>query len=74
MSDIGDFASSVPNFYAKTAVEQLLILAWFMEARLQRNSFGGTELRQCFREVGAEAPDMSIYIPRLLRARLENHG
>lgn len=65
MSEIQDFASSITGFYGKTAVEQLLILAWYAEARQQRAGFDGAQMRQCFRDAGIDAPDMSIYLPRL---------
>ncbi|HJS87088.1 MAG TPA: hypothetical protein VJ779_16650, partial [Acetobacteraceae bacterium] len=65
MSEIQDFAGSTAGFYRKTAVEQLLMLAWFVEARQQRTCFDGAYMRQCFREVGVDAPDMSVYLPRL---------
>ncbi|HEX4739328.1 MAG TPA: hypothetical protein VH331_17400 [Allosphingosinicella sp.] len=65
MSDVHDFAGSVPGFYRKTAVEQLLALAWFAEAQQQRAAFDGEYMRQCFREAGLEPPDMSVYLPRL---------
>lgn len=62
---VHDFVASTPGFYKKTAVDQLLMLAWFVEARLQRPTFDGASLRQCFRDAGLEAPDMSVYLPRL---------
>jgi hypothetical protein len=60
-----EFVGSTPGFYKKTAVDQLLTLAWFVEARQQRCGFGGAYMRQCFKEVGVDAPDMSVYLPRL---------
>lgn len=65
MSGLHDFAGGVPGFYRKTSVEQLLALAWFVEAQQQRASFDGAYMRQCFREAGLEPPDMSVYLPRL---------
>lgn len=62
---VADFASQTSGFYKKTQVEQLLMLAWFAEARQNRSCFDGAYLRECFRAVGADAPDMSIYLPRL---------
>ncbi len=55
----------MPGFYRKTAVEQLLALAWLAEAKQQRAFFDGGYMRQCFREAGLEPPDMSVYLPRL---------
>ncbi len=65
MSEIVDFTAHISGFYKKTAVDQLLILAWFVEARQQKASFDGGYLRGCFKEVGSDAPDMSVYLPRL---------
>ena len=55
----------MPGFYRNTAVEQLLALAWFVEARQQRACFDGIYMRQCFKDAGVDAPDMSVYLPRL---------
>ena len=65
MINASDFAGSVPGFYRNTAVDQLLALAWFVEARQQRASFDSRYMRQCFKEAGVDAPDMSVYLPRL---------
>ncbi|MES0099763.1 hypothetical protein [Mesorhizobium sp. M0019] len=65
MSLIADFVGSSPSFYRKTAVDQLLALAWFVEARQQRACFDGASMRQCFKEAGIDPPDMSVYLPRL---------
>lgn len=65
MSATQDFASSIAGFYKKSAVDQLLALAWFTEARLQRATFDGAYLRQCFKDAGIDPPDMSVYLPRL---------
>lgn len=69
MTACADFAASSPGFYRKTAVDQILALAWFAEARQQRTSFDGAYLRQCFKEIGVDAPDMSVYLPRLAAKR-----
>jgi hypothetical protein len=60
-----DFVSQVRGFYKKSAVDQLLIISWFAEAKEQRVGVDGAYLRQSFRAVGVEPPDMSIYLPRL---------
>lgn len=65
MSDLHDFAGSVASFYDKTAVEQLLIIAWFLEVRRQHPYFDAAYMRQCFKQAGLDAPDLSVYLPRL---------
>lgn len=52
-------------FHRKSAVDQLLLLAWFLEVRQQRPYFDATSMRQCFRDASLDAPDMSVYLPRL---------
>ena len=65
MSDVQSFASSIPGFYRKSQVDQLLILAWYAETKLDKAVFGGGIMRQCFKDAGVGAPDMSVYLPRL---------
>ncbi len=65
MNSMQDFASSIAGFYKRSAVDQLLALAWFVETRQQRTTFDGVYMRQCFKEVGIDPPDMSVYLPRL---------
>lgn len=65
MSEIADFVAATPGFYRKSAVDQLLALAWFAEARQGRMSFDSRHLRLCFQQAGVEPPDMSVYLPRL---------
>lgn len=65
MTDISNFADGVTGFYKKTSVEQLLLIAWFTEYHLSKPQFDGAHLRNCFRSVGLDAPDMSVYLPRL---------
>lgn len=69
MNSIQDFVSSIAGFYKKSAVDQLLALAWFTEARLQRAGFDGAYMRQCFKEAGVDPPNMSVYLPRLAAKR-----
>lgn len=65
MNNLADFANSINGFYKKSSVDQLLILAWFTETHLNKPFFDGAHLRECFRSTGTDAPDMSIYLPRL---------
>ncbi|MBO1081360.1 hypothetical protein [Roseomonas haemaphysalidis] len=65
MTAVAEFAGTVKNFYRETAVDQLLILAWFIETHQKKTNFDAVHLRQCFKEAGLDAPDMSVYLPRL---------
>lgn len=69
MSAFADFASGLPGFYRKSAVEQVLAFAWFAEVSLGRSAFDGAFMRQCFKEAAIEPPNMSMYLPRMLAKR-----
>jgi len=65
VSEIHDFVGAVAGFYRKSAVDQLLVLAWYVESRQQRANFDSAYMRQCFRDVGVDAPNVSAYLTRL---------
>jgi hypothetical protein len=69
LSTVTEFAASIPGFYRKTAVDQIILLAWYAETREQRASFDGAYMRRCFSEVSAAAPNMSLYLPRMAAKR-----
>jgi hypothetical protein len=65
VTELQDFAASTQGFYRKSAVDQLLDMAWFLESCQQRPCFDAAQMRQCFRDAGLDAPDMSVYLRRL---------
>jgi hypothetical protein len=65
VSELQDFTASTEGFYRKSAVDQLLAIAWFLDARQHRPCFDAAQMRQCFRDAGLHPPDMSVYLPRL---------
>lgn len=69
MSGVADFAGQINGFYRKTAVDQLVLLAWYVEAKEGRSFFDGEMLRKCFRDASIDPPDMSVYLPRLAKKK-----
>lgn len=67
MSGLSEFISAHDSFYRQSGVEQILTVAWFLEARESRRSFASAHMRKCLREVGVEPPDLSVYLPRMAR-------
>lgn len=65
MMSVADFASHTIGFYKKSAVDQLLMLTWFVEVRQQKMGVDANYLRECFRAAGIDPPDMSVYLPQL---------
>lgn len=67
----------MPGFYKQTRVDQIITLAWFLETHGQRRNFDSSYMRQCFRDTGLDAPDTSIYLPRMAAKKppqLVEHG
>lgn len=65
MASLKEFVGENESFYKLSGMDQILVLAWYSEARANRKAFGGPHMRTCFREVGVEPPNMSLYLPRL---------
>jgi hypothetical protein len=65
VSELQDFVESTGGFYGKTSVDQLLLMTWFLQARQQLTCFDAAQMKQCFRDVGLDPPDMSVYLSRL---------
>lgn len=67
MSTISEFISSRGNFYKLSGVDQILAVAWFVEARENRKSFTSAQIRKQLRDLGVKSPDLSVYLPRMAR-------
>lgn len=65
-SSVKEFVANNPSFYSMKGPDQVLALAWVSEAVEKRQSFGANYLRSCFRAVGVEPPDLSVYLPRIM--------
>ncbi len=59
------FTESVSGFHAKSAVDQLLLIGWFLEAVESKPCFTVLDLRTAFQKVGIEPPNVSQYLDRL---------
>lgn len=69
MSGVGDFVGRISGFHHKSAVDQLILLAWYLEAHEGRACFDGEMMRKCFKDVSIEPPNMSVYLPRLTKKK-----
>lgn len=66
MSDLKYFVAGVPDFHGKTAIEQLLIIAWYIEVRQNKPLFNSSDIRRCFLELNIDPPNVGLYLSRLL--------
>ena len=62
MDGVNEFAESVSGFYTKSAVDQLLLLGWYVEAIEGKSSYTVSDMRAAFKQVGVEVPNVSQYL------------
>jgi hypothetical protein len=65
LSGAADFAGQISGFYHKSGVDQLVLLAWYLEVREGKTTFDGEMLRKCFRDASLEPPAIAVYLQRL---------
>lgn len=65
MSQLTDFIAGIDSFYRQSGVDQVMTVAWFLEAQDGRKCFGAAHMRKCLRELGIDPPDLSVYLPRM---------
>ena len=65
MNGLHEFTESVSGFHSKTAVEQLLLLGWFLEAIESKPCFTVLDIRTAFQRAGIDPPNVSQYLDRL---------
>lgn len=62
---LGEFTGSVSGFHTKSAVDQLLLLGWFIESVEGKDCFTVLDVRTAFQKAGIEPPNVSQYLDRL---------
>ncbi|WP_152599771.1 hypothetical protein [Hoeflea sp. BAL378] len=65
LEGLHEFAGSISGFHSKSAVDQLLLLGWFLEAVEGKPCFTVLDIRAAFKKAGIEPPNVSQYLNRL---------
>jgi hypothetical protein len=65
LNGLHEFTESVTGFHSKTAVEQLLLFGWFLEAIESKPCFTTLDIRTAFQKAGIDPPNVSQYLDRL---------
>lgn len=60
-----EFTESVSGFHSKSAVDQLLLLGWFIEAVEGKACFTVADIRTAFQKAGVEPPNITQYLDRM---------
>lgn len=66
---VSDEIGAIAGFFQKSAVDKILILAWYSETALRKSHFDANAMRKLFLDVGVEPPDFSVYLRRLTEKR-----
>jgi hypothetical protein len=69
LDSVNEFTESVSGFYSKTAVDQVLLLGWYLEAIEGKTFFKVSDMRTAFRQAGVDPPNVSQYLDRLTKKR-----
>ena len=64
MSGAGEFAESISGFYKKTAVDQLLLLGWFLESVEGKSPFTVASMRSALEQANVDLPNVKQYMDR----------
>lgn len=65
VNGLHEFTESVSGFHSRSAVDQLLLFGWFIEAVTGKPCFTSLDIRTAFQKAGIEPPNVSQYLDRL---------
>lgn len=66
---VADFIAQVEGFDSLPPREKIKIFAWHLHVHMGLECFGNAEIRQCFRDIHTEPPDVAVYLPRMVQHR-----
>lgn len=66
---LADLIARVEGFDGLPPREKIKIFAWHLHTHVGIEYFGNDEIRQSFRDVDAEPPDVTVYLPRMVQHR-----
>lgn len=62
-------AESCPGFFDLSPKDQICIIGWYLHKHEDKAAFDNSALRESFRSVHVEPPDVSVYVPRMVAQR-----
>ena len=62
-----DFIAQVDGFDALAPREKIKLFGWHLHQQKGLETFGNGEIRECFRLIHSEPPDVTVYLPRMVR-------
>lgn len=62
-----DLIAQVEGFDDLPPREKIKLFAWHLHTHKGAETFGNAEIRNCFREIAAEPPDVTVYLPRMVQ-------
>jgi hypothetical protein len=60
-----ELIAQAAGFDALPPGDKIRLFAWYLHTHAGVATFDNADMRRCFREVGAVAPDVTVYLPRM---------
>jgi hypothetical protein len=64
--DLTDFIKQVPGFDGLLPRDKICLMFWHLHTHENAQVVGNAHIRNCFKQLHAVAPDVSVYLPRML--------
>jgi hypothetical protein len=64
-----EFIDQVSGFDALQHPEKIKLFAWYLHTHRGLEAFSNSDIRKCYSQINAVAPDVTVYIPRLVAKR-----
>jgi hypothetical protein len=65
-----EFAAQVPGFHGLPHYDKIEHIAWYLHESQKVASFGTEHMRAAYNTLYLEPPDMSVYLPRMVRKKI----
>lgn len=62
---LGELAALVPGFDELSPYDKICLFGWWLHTQGEVESFGNSEIRECYRQLASAPPDLSVYLPRM---------
>ncbi|NSZ63021.1 hypothetical protein G6L16_006675 [Agrobacterium tumefaciens] len=67
--ELSEFVQQVEGFDSLTPKEKIKIFAWFLHVHKSTAAFDNEMMRNCFKQLHINTPDVSVYLPRMASSK-----
>jgi hypothetical protein len=62
---LAELLSQVPQFDSLPTNDKICLFGWYLQTFRHAETFGNSAIRDCFRQIDAPDPQVSVYLPRM---------